>query len=145
MDSRRRSGYYEVKYWRNPLIYSFQGNIFSDQNLILLRYGQVLLSLAEAHHRVGNIGTAEDYVAQVRERAGLTTLPDGDMLDVILEEYRHELGGEFSLWWVLRRSGEHLNYISYHFGITIPSGKDILPIPQEQMDANPNLVQNPDY
>ncbi|WP_175486975.1 RagB/SusD family nutrient uptake outer membrane protein [Zunongwangia mangrovi] len=140
-----RSGYYEVKFWRNPLIDAYVGNIFSDQNLILLRYGQVLLSLAEANHRVGNDAAAEQYLMQVRNRAGLNNLPSGNMLDIILEEYRHELGGEFSLWWLLRRSGEHIRYISEHFGVSIPNGKDILPIPQEQVDANPNLEQNPGY
>lgn len=140
-----RSGYYEVKYWRNPVTDASQGNIYSDQNIILLRYGQVLLSLAEANYREGNTSAAESYLMQVRNRAGLTTIPEGDMLDVILEEYRHEVGGEFSLWWLLRRSGEHVNYINSHFGVTIPDGKDLYPIPQEQMDANPNLEQNPGY
>ncbi|GLB52658.1 membrane protein [Neptunitalea chrysea] len=140
-----RSGYYLVKYWRNPLIDASQGNIFSDQNLILLRYADVLLSLSEAHYRLGNTSTAEQYLMQVRNRAGLTNLPSGDLLDAILEEYRHEFGGEFSTWWLLRRSGEHEDYIFEHFGITIPAGKDIMPIPQQQMDANPNLVQNPSY
>lgn len=140
-----RSGYYLVKYWRNPLIDASQGNIFGDQNLIMMRYAEALISLAEAYYHTGNTSMAQATLMQVRNRAGLTTMPAGDMMDAILQEYRHELGGEFSLWWVLRRSGEHINYISENFGITIPAGKDIMPIPQEQMDANPNLVQNPGY
>ncbi|MDT0643754.1 RagB/SusD family nutrient uptake outer membrane protein [Zunongwangia sp. F363] len=141
-----REGYYAVKLWRNPIVDGWSGpDIFGGQNLIFLRYGQVLLSLAEAYHKVGDDGTAMDYLMRIRNRAGLTQVPDGNLMDAILEEYRHELVGEFSLWWLLRRSGEQREYIQEHFDITIPEGKDLMPIPQEQIDVNANLVQNPGY
>lgn len=142
-----REGYYEVKLWRNPKVDGWAGpNIFGGQNLIFLRYGQVVLSMAEAYHRLGDDAKAQEYLMKIRNRAGLTTMPeDGDMMNIIIEEYRHELAGEFSLWWILRRSGRHIEYIQDHFGITIPNGKDLMPIPQEQIDVNPNLEQNPGY
>lgn len=141
-----REGYYGVKLWRNPKVDGWSGpNIFGGQNLIFLRYGQVLLSLAECYHRTGNDARAMEYLMQVRNRANLTSEPSGAMMDNILNEYRHELVGEFSLWFVLRRSGEHTGYIQDKFGIDIPEGKDLMPIPQEQIDVNPNLEQNPGY
>ncbi|MGS2763538.1 RagB/SusD family nutrient uptake outer membrane protein [Sinomicrobium sp. M5D2P9] len=141
-----REGYYAVKLWRNPKVDGWSGpNIFGGQNLIFLRYGQVLLSLAECYHRVGDDGTAMEYLMMVRNRANLTSEPTGQMIDNILDEYRHELAGEFSLWFVLRRSGEHMRYVREKFGITIPNGKDLMPIPLEQIDVNPNLEQNPGY
>ena len=141
-----RQGYYDVKAWRNPNVDGWSGpNIFGGQNLIFLRYGEILLSLAESYHRIGNDAKAMEYVMKIRNRAGLTTTPTGDMLDIIMQEYRHEISGEFSLWWVLRRTGAHERYLKENFGVTIPAGRDLMPIPQEQIDINPNLTQNPGY
>jgi len=55
------------------------------------------------------------------------------------------LAGEFSLWYVLRRSGEHIKYIKSKFNIDIPKGHDILPIPTEQLRTNTLLKQNTGY
>lgn len=141
-----REGYYNVKMWRNPIVDGWSGpNIFGGQNLILLRYGEVLLSLAECYHRIGNDAKAMDLIMEVRNRAGLTSVPTGDMMDIIISEYRHELAGEFSLWWLLRRTGEHIRYLQDEFGVAVPTGRDLMPIPQEQVDVNPNLTQNPGY
>lgn len=141
-----REGYYNIKAWRNPDTSGWSGpNIFSGQNLIFLRYGEVLLSLAESYHRTGNDGKAMELIMSLRNRAGLTTTPTGNMLDIIISEYRHELNGEFSLWWLFRRTGEHVRYLQDEFGVAVPNGRDLMPIPQEQIDVNPNLAQNPGY
>lgn len=143
-----RTGYYGVKTWRNPLISGWNGpNIFGGQNHIWLRYGEVLISLAEAYHKSGDDGMAMQTLMRVRNRAwgGSAPTPTGDMMDIILQEYRHELGGEFSLWLCLRRTGEVDSYMQDVFGITIPPGRDLLPIPRTQIDVNPNLEQNPGY
>jgi hypothetical protein len=66
-------------------------------------------------------------------------------MPILLREYRHELAGEFSLWYVLRRTGEHITYIKSKFNIDIPKGHDILPIPQEQLRTNTLLHQNKGY
>jgi hypothetical protein len=110
-----------------------------------MRYAEVLLSLAESYHRAGNDGQAMATLMRVRNRGGLTTQPTGDFIDSVISEYRHELAGEFSLWYLLRRTGEHVRYLQEEFGVTVPNGRDLIPIPQEQIDANPNLVQNPGY
>lgn len=141
-----RQGYFNVKSWRNPNTDGWSGpNIFSGANLILLRYGEVKLSLAEAYHRDNQDGKAIIEVMKIRNRAGLTSTPTGDMIDIIIKEYRQELSGEFSLWWLLRRTGEHVRYLKEEYGVTVPSGRDLMPIPQQQIDVNPNLTQNPNY
>lgn len=141
-----RQGYYNMKTWRNPKVDGWNGpNIFGGQNVILLRYGEVLLGLAESYYRAGDKGKAMTTLMRVRNRAGLTTEPTGDFIDSVLDEYRHELVGEFSAWWLYRRTGQHIEYIKKIYNITVPPGKDLMPIPQEQVDANPNLTQNPGY
>ena len=144
-----RSGYYSAKTWRDP---NATGNstsppyIFSGQNLIFMRYGQVLLSKAEALFRSGNSAGALDIINnQIRKRAGLAPTTGTDVLKVLLAEYRHELAGEFSLWYMLRRSGEHINYVKDTYGIIVPPGKDLMPIPANQIATNEKLVQNPGY
>lgn len=141
-----RQGYYNLKSWRNPNTDGWSGpNIFSGANLILLRYGEIKLSLAEAYHRTGNDAKAMELVMEIRNRAGLTSKPTGNMIDIIISEYRHELSGEYSLWWLLRRTGEHVRYLQEEYNVTVPAGRDLMPIPQQQLDVNPNLKQNPGY
>lgn len=144
-----RSGYYSVKTWRDPNATGNSGDpsyIFSGQNIVVMRYGQVLLSKAEALLRSGNSAGALDIINnQIRKRAGLAPATGTDVLKILLAEYRHELGGEFSLWFMLRRSGEHIKYVKDTYGITVPPGKDLMPIPSKQIAVNEKLVQNPGY
>lgn len=147
-DDRGGSGYALTKMWRSPDATGWGGtNIFIPQNLIVMRYAQVLLDLAEAKLKSGDEGGALTLVNEIRDRAGLGPVDSGDgaVIDLILSEYRHELAGEFSLWWLLRRSGESRRYVMETYGITIPTGKELLPIPQSEIDINKNLVQNPGY
>jgi hypothetical protein len=150
-----RSGYYGTKFWRDPNV---TGNtnaadgishIFGDQNVILLRLGEVLLSKAEAQFKAGDQSGATATLKLVRDRAWGGTAPASqygpDFMNILLNEYRHEIGGEMSLWYDLRRSGLHLDYIKNTFGITIPTGHDLLPIPAQAIATNSTLQQNPNY
>jgi tetratricopeptide (TPR) repeat protein len=141
-----RQGYYNLKTWRNPDTDGWGGpKIFSGANIIIMRYGEVIVSLAEAYHKSGNDVKAMEKIMEIRKRAGLLTPPTGKIIDIILAEYRHELSGEYSLWGLLRRSGEHVRYIKEEYNVVIPPGKDLMPIPQVQIDLNKNLKQNPGY
>lgn len=156
-----RSGYYGVKTWRDPNI---TGNsksaadkpeyIFSGQNLILMRYAEVLLSKAEAQFKSGDAAGAMATVELVRNRAwGKLANPSvvvppvvgTDMMKIIINEYRHELAGEFSLWFLLRRSGQHIDYVKQTYGITVPTGHDLMPIPISVIATNPTITQNTGY
>jgi hypothetical protein len=154
-----RSGWYGMKQWRDPNV---SGNtpaladgdashtyIFGDQNVTLVRLGEIYLSLAEAQFQSGDAGGAATSMQTIRNRAWGGVAPAspvaGGFMQQLLQEYRHELAGDVSLWYNLRRSGLHLAYISQYFGITIPPGHDLLPIPQLAIATNPTLRQNPNY
>ncbi|MEO7120875.1 MAG: RagB/SusD family nutrient uptake outer membrane protein [Ginsengibacter sp.] len=152
-----RSGYYGMKQWRDPNVsgntpsdIDGKSHIFGDQNITMLRLGEIYLSLAEAQSKSGDMAGAAASVAMVRNRAwGNTVAPPSsfgpDFMQIILQEYRHELAGEMSLWYDLRRSGLQIAYIQSTFGISIPAGHDLLPIPQTAIAVNPFLIQNPNY
>jgi hypothetical protein len=151
-----RSGYYPMKYWRDPNV---SGNtpsavdgkthIFGDQNLTLLRLGEIYLDLAECQFKTGDQASATNSLMKVRNRAWGGAAPASpfgpDFMQIMLEEYRHELAGEMSTWYNMRRTGLHIAYIQNTFGLTIPPGHDLLPIPQSEIATNPFLTQNPGY
>ena len=73
-------------------------NQYNSQNLIVYRYADLLLMLAEISNELEN-GEQLGYVTEVLERAGLTPhagyLTDKDSFrDAIMDEYRFELLGE---------------------------------------------------
>jgi len=152
-----RSGYYGTKFWRDPNVTgntpSFKDPnktfIFGDQNVIMLRLGEIYLSLAEAQSKSGDAAGAAASLKVVRDRAWGGTAPASpygpDFMNIIVNEYRHELSGEMSLWYNLRRTGLQMQYIKNNFGIDIPAGHDLLPIPASALSTNSTLVQNPNY
>ncbi len=123
-DDNGRTGYVCAKKWRDP---NLTGNynspartiahIFGDQNQILMRYAEVLLSRAECKVRQVILQVAMADLKIVRDRAWGGTAPammadsanyDGtpgapitDPLQMVLSEYRHELSGEYSTFFDL--------------------------------------------
>ncbi|MBS1933690.1 MAG: RagB/SusD family nutrient uptake outer membrane protein [Bacteroidetes bacterium] len=190
LDGTPRSGYYCAKKWRDPTLTGANGTsaIFGGQNQIMLRYAEILLDRAECKVHTNDIAGAMADLKLVRDRAwggtapvvmqdGLTwdgkpTTPITDPMQMVLSEYRHELTGEYSLMYDLRRAGPGVasafiqaaygttsstNQITYPYGptadgkthgvwmTTLPANKDILPIPVSAIALNPNLTQNPSY
>jgi starch-binding outer membrane protein, SusD/RagB family len=151
-----RSGYYPMKFWRDPNISGNspsqkdqQNHIFGDQNVIMMRLGEIYLDLAECLYQTGDLADANTALMTIRNRAWGGTAPTSpfgpDFMQIMLQEYRHELAGEMSTWYNMRRTGLQIQYIQNTFGITIPSGHDLLPIPQSAITTNPYLTQNPGY
>ena len=185
-----RTGYYCAKKWRDYNLTGGYGpqKIFGDQNQILMRYAEVLLSRAECKVRTGNVAGALADLKLVRDRAWGGTAPgvmkdsanyDGtpgqpitDPLQMVLSEYRHELSGEYSLFYNLCRAGtnEAIAFIkkangtvdgSYDpvpnpapgptndgkkhglYNTSLTPDKTLLPIPQVAISLNPNLTPNP--
>lgn len=127
-DDKNRTGYVCAKKWRDPNLTGNynnpkdnQAHIFGDQNQILMRYAEVLLSRAECKARTGDVSGAMADMKLVRDRAWGGTAPaimsdsanfDGtpgkaitDPLQMVLSEYRHELTGEYSTFFDLCRAG----------------------------------------
>ncbi|HXB45348.1 MAG TPA: RagB/SusD family nutrient uptake outer membrane protein [Puia sp.] len=187
-----RSGYFCAKKWRDPNLTGNYGpqKIFGAQNQILLRYAEVLLSRAECKVHTGDIPGAMADIALVRNRAwggtapavmqdsanfdGTPGVPITDPLQMVLSEYRHELTGEYSVFYDLCRAGSDVAIAfikaangtvdgSYNpianpapgpthdgkqhglYNTTLTADNALLPIPQGAIALNPNLTQNHGY
>jgi hypothetical protein len=120
----------------------------------ILRYADVLLMYAEALNEAGNGPTAEAYAAlnRVRTRAGLAALSGLSyqaFKEAVWLERRLELTFEGHRRFDLVRTGRLLDAVkaetSFNRSPTIQPFHVLLPIPQPDRDANPNLTQNPGY
>ncbi len=124
----------------------------SPEDFPVLRYADVLLMDAEALNELGQTNEALAPLNLVRERAGLpdvqTGLSQASFRDTVLHERRMELAFEGQRWFDLIRinNGRYATDFFHSIGKTNFTAKYLLlPIPQEEMDANPNLKQNPGY
>lgn len=120
----------------------------------ILRYSDVLLMYAEATNEANNGPTADAYAAlnKVRTRAGLTALTGltyQPFKEAVWLERRLEFTFENMRRFDLVRTGRLLDAVkaenSFARNATIQSFHVLMPIPQADMDANPNLKQNPGY
>jgi hypothetical protein len=120
-------------------------------NFPVLRYADVLLMWAEALNELGKTSEAEGPLNEVRERAGLDDLnglTQEQCRTRIIHERRMELAFEGQRWFDLIRinNGQYALDFLHSIGKTNASSKYLLlPIPQKERDANPNLTQNTGY
>ena len=124
----------------------------SPLNFPVLRYADVLLMKAEALNELGRTSEAEDYINMVRDRAGLEDIQTGLSQEVfreaVLHERRMELAFEGQRWFDLIRveNGQYGLDFLHSIGKNNAAQKHLLfPIPQIELDRNPNLTQNPGY
>jgi len=139
----------------------------SGDDYYLLRLADIILLKAEAQNELGNTAAAAATLNIVRARAGLVpvsaNLSQAAMKIAILNERRLELAFEAQRWDDLVRAGvatttmQALNEYTYTCNNGVPDAPVkmdysnctqnhwIMPIPQLEIDANPNLVQNPGY
>lgn len=122
----------------------------SDDNVIIIRYADVLLMLAEAINEAGG-PTPEAYEAvdRVRVRAGVAVWPRNLSADVfktrLFEERRWELAFEFHRWFDLKRSGKLVETLKAK-GYPVLPHYILFPVPRGQVTINPvNVPQNPGY
>ncbi|MGA0559155.1 RagB/SusD family nutrient uptake outer membrane protein [Larkinella sp. VNQ87] len=120
----------------------------------VLRYADVLLIYAEALNEANNGPTPDAYAAlnRVRTRAGLDPLAGlnyQSFKEAVWLERRLELVFENSRRYDLVRTGRLVDAVkaenSFNRNATIQPFHVLLPIPQNDMDVNPKLVQNPGY
>lgn len=108
----------------------------------LIRLGDIILIKAEAAFRQGKTAIALTAINQIRTRAGMppfTTLT----LDTIYEERGFEMFAEASRRSDMIRFGKW-NLPWWEKQASQPF-RAIFPIPQQAIQANPSLVQNPGY
>jgi hypothetical protein len=142
----------------------------SDQyscNWIVYRYADVLLMKAEALSQLGNYAAAYEILSDIRDRAGVGSMSIANSPvayeDAILNERALELAYEGKRWFDLLRMGRRNDYARKDKLIEIivsnvpstqkrilatkltnPNGW-YLPIFEDEIERNKNLVQNPYY
>ena len=137
----------------------------SGDNYYLLRMGDIVTLKAEAQNELGDLDGAKTTLNLVRHRVNLPDVvatTKEEMKNKILHERRLELAFEAQRWDDLVRAGvatdvmTSLNEYKYTCNDGSPSAPIkinyncdhdhwLMPIPQAEIDANPNLVQNPGY
>lgn len=136
-------------HWKNEEGYR------SPNNYRVIRYADVLLMYAEVLNELGRTQEAYPYVDRVRERSGLaplsTALP-GLGQDMFLEQLKKErlleLFSEGHRYADLLRWGDLGRELSSRdpgFNNFTVGRDQFLPIPQRDLDINPNLQQNPGW
>ncbi|QLG44372.1 RagB/SusD family nutrient uptake outer membrane protein [Costertonia aggregata] len=133
-------------------------------NWRLIRYSDVLLMLAEAENENGDQSEAISLINQVRQRAEIADKPSGltkeQVFDAIVEERIMELTGEGHRYLDLVRwgladevlgmgstiaNGRHPKSLAGESAVFTSGQDELLWIPVPQLQANPNLEQNPGY
>ena len=112
------------------------------EDLHVIRLGEVLLNKAEAQARQGKLTDALTTVNQLRVRARvapLGTLTQQQLIDAILLERRRELAFEGDRWPDLVRTERAVTVLG------IPAFRTLFPIPQNEIDVAPTIVQNSGY
>lgn len=140
----------------------FTDGVNNADNVINMRYAGVLLSRAETLVETAAFiadvpQEAYDHLNNIRTRSISVTDEDGvdfseliefepgdfnsrdEMMDAILLERRVELSFEGDRFYTLKRKGLPID------GFQPDDNRITFPIPQGEMDANPNMVQNEGY
>ena len=118
-------------------------NAAGDEDIHVIRLGEVILIRAEALAQLNRLPEAVAEYNRLRVRAGLapdptTGLTQAGVLAAIARERRLELAFEGDRWPDLVRTGQALT-------IGVPAQQMLLPIPQAEIDVAPSLTQNPGY
>lgn len=128
--------------------FQFEDNGRADMNndFPVFRYADILMMKAECLFRKGDKGGAVQLINQIRERAFETPKPiTADQLtaDRMWNEIRWEFYGELKARMDARRFDKMSTRAWFGKPAYPTHNNDLLPIPRGQLDANPNLQQNP--
>lgn len=135
---------------------------YSGINMRLIRYADVLLMMAEALNEQGLTAEAYQYIDQVRMRPSVNLVPlsqfhPGMTQEQMRQQIEHEriceLGSESVRWFDIMRWGyldneagkARLLERDYEFETYRPAYDKFLPIPQRNIDLNPNFSANFGY
>ncbi|HEX2602321.1 MAG TPA: RagB/SusD family nutrient uptake outer membrane protein [Gemmatimonadaceae bacterium] len=118
-------------------------NPSGDEDLHVIRLGEVILIRAEALAHLNRLPEAVDEYNRLRVRAGLAPDPtvgltQAGVLAAIARERRLELAFEGDRWPDMVRTGEAI-------AIGVDPVQTLLPIPQSELDVATKMTQNPGY
>ncbi|RSK34602.1 RagB/SusD family nutrient uptake outer membrane protein [Hymenobacter metallilatus] len=149
------------QYWRKYLNDRTRTdeNFTSGINHRVIRYADVLLMQAEALTELGQMSTALPLINQVRTRPSVNLAPltgtytQTQLRQMIRMERARELAGEGTRWFDILRWGlmddqaginelrtRDTDFTNFRLGVS-----KLLPIPQRDIDIDPNIRQNPGY
>lgn len=155
------------EYWGNaagtsiPFGYKMKNanGFASADRQYLLRFGDIVLLKAEALNELGQTAAAVVEVNKIRTRVSLQDLTQAQqasqevLRNTILKERRLELFLEGHRWDDLVRNNQLISTMNNLLEIDLRTGnavnynmtqaKILLPIPQQELDRNPELIQNP--
>lgn len=123
----------------------------NPNNFVVYRFADVLLMKAEALNELGETAQARVPLNKVRTRAGLPnvlTTDKAQMKEIIIHERRMELAFEGHRWFDMIRvdNGDYaLSFLKSIGKTNVTKDRLLYPIPQEEVDDNPNMAQNPGY
>ena len=164
--SNFQSGYASTK-WRNVTKTGEGGSdkAYVDNDFPLFRLADAYLMAAEAALRIGGAQNREKalaYINELRDRAYESgkygnaesgRITDSELnLDFILDERSREMAWELTRRTDLIRFGQYTNG-TYHWawkgnvieGQAVDRKYNLFPIPEADVTANPNIVQNSDF
>ena len=153
------SPFFAVRKWVDPdALIGEDGCSCNETNVILFRYADILMYFAEAINETsGPTAEAVDAFNQIRARAGMPTIDMGvsqaEFRQLIREERHVEFAWEGTRYFDLIRWGtaEEVVPDATLFGelrdarVFNAPKHNLWPIPQKEIDQNPNLTQNPGY
>lgn len=166
---RRRAATFYTSLDRNGVTYKFPfpffykyfdpGNVnstnISNANVFVLRYSDALLMFAEAlNEKNGPEAKSFELINRVRRRAfgsnafDLVNLTQSEFRDAVFLERRLEFVLEGQRWFDLVRTGRFVQTMRNHTengGTNVQPHHILMPIPQREIDTNPNLIQNAGY
>jgi hypothetical protein len=127
------------------------GHNNNPSNFVVYRFADILLMKAEALNELGETTLAQIPLNKVRKRAGLddiTTTDKAAMKEIIIHERRMELAFEGHRWFDLIRidNGDYaVNFLKSIGKTSVNKNRLLFPIPQDEIDDNPNILQNSGY
>ena len=164
------TGYYDRKFGNESILVP-RGTNVGNTPWPHFRYNEVLLNYAEAEYFLGDETTCKQYINMIRSRPSVNMPPvtatGAELLKKLQHERKIELYLEGHRYFDVRRwkiapevlsvdarkvdifkdpdTGVKTYVYSVFQPRYFPDKMYYLPIPQEEMNKNPNLVQNPGY
>jgi starch-binding outer membrane protein, SusD/RagB family len=135
-----------------PFKYKLNAGTPTTEYPVVLRIGEQYLIRAEAKAQQGNIVGAQSDLNIIRARAGLPRTPSNtqeSLLSAIQKERQFELFTEYGHRWLdLKRTGiidSVMTIVCPQKGGTWQTTAKLFPIAFTEIQADPNLTQNPGY
>lgn len=140
MTALQHEGVRVIKY--EPDYQSRWLGIFDNNDFMIYRYADVWLMAAEAKFRLGNESETLSDINTLRQIRNAPLLSDLNEMDILDER-------GFELYWEGWRRQDQIRFGTFtgSWANKKPSEafREIFPIPQSGLAANPNLKQNPGY